>query len=62
MLWGIFAKKKGSRVDTSRHTVIKNAHPSWYSRMAWSGCKCFSKCNTALHSLGHAPIKWSLPA
>ncbi|KAA8497737.1 Uracil-DNA glycosylase [Porphyridium purpureum] len=50
LLWGAYAKKKGSRIDRSKHTVLESAHPSPLSanRGGWFGCKHFSKTNDAL--------------
>lgn len=61
MLWGNFAKSKVKLIDRARHIVIESAHPSPLSARFWFGCRCFSKCNEALVSLGHTPINWHLP-
>lgn len=61
LLWGNFARKKKSLIDCRRHIVIENAHPSPLSATLWWNCKCFSKCNEALSSLGHSPMNWNLP-
>lgn len=61
-LWGGFAKKKGKRIDRSRHAVVENAHPSPLSIKAWRGCRPFSKINAALLDAGKEPIDWALPA
>ena len=62
MLWGSYAQKKAAFVDTSRHLVLKAAHPSPLSaHSGFLGCKHFSKANAFLESRGLAPIDWALP-
>ena len=62
MLWGSYAQKKASFVDTSRHLVLKAAHPSPLSaHNGFLGCRHFSKANAFLESRGLAPIDWALP-
>lgn len=62
MLWGSYAQKKAAFVDTSRHLVLKAAHPSPLSaHNGFLGCRHFSQCNTFLESQGLAPIDWQLP-
>ena len=61
MLWGAYAHKKAANVDTSRHLVLKAAHPSPLSaHNGFLGCKHFSQCNAFLVSNGHPPIDWNL--
>ena len=61
VLWGndaITAKQ-----FLSNAIVIESAHPSPLSASrGFFGSKPFSKANTALIELGHAPIDWALPA
>jgi uracil-DNA glycosylase len=62
LLWGAYAQKKAAFVDTSRHLVLKAAHPSPLSaHNGFLGCRHFSKCNAFLESKGLPPIDWSLP-
>jgi uracil-DNA glycosylase len=62
LLWGAYAQKKAAFVDTSRHLVLKAAHPSPLSaHNGFLGCKHFSATNAFLTSKGLAPIEWSLP-
>lgn len=59
ILWGNYAQKKGNFIDTSKHLVIKSAHPSPLS--AYNGffdSKPFSKTNNYLISVGKTPIDW----
>lgn len=60
LLWGGFAKKKGSRIDRSKHHVLETGHPSPLSanRGLWFGNKHFSKTNSYLLGLGKAIINW----
>lgn len=62
LLWGSPARKKGARVDRSRHLVLETVHPSPLS--AYRGffeCRHFSKANAYLKSWGREPIYWQLP-
>lgn len=62
MLWGSYAQKKAAFVDTSRHLVLKAAHPSPLSaHSGFFGCRHFSKANAFLESRGTEPIDWALP-
>jgi len=62
MLWGSYAQKKASFVDTSRHLVLKAPHPSPLSaHSGFLGCRHFSKANAFLESGGLQPIDWALP-
>ena len=62
MLWGSYAQKKASFVDTSRHLVLKAPHPSPLSAHGgFFGCRHFSKANTFLEGKGLEPIDWALP-
>jgi uracil-DNA glycosylase len=62
MLWGTYAQKKAAFADTSRHLVLKAAHPSPLSaHSGFFGCRHFSKANAFLESRGMKPIDWALP-
>ncbi len=62
MLWGAYAQKKAAFVDTSRHLVLKAAHPSPLSaHNGFLGCRHFSKCGAFLQETGQQPIDWTLP-
>lgn len=60
MLWGGYAKKKGSKIDRTRHYILESGHPSPLSanRGYWFGNKHFSKANEYLISKGKNKIKW----
>ena len=62
LLWGGYAKKKGSRIDRSKHLVLTSGHPSPLSanRGLWFGNKHFSKTNEYLKEIGKEPINWQL--
>lgn len=63
VLWGSYAQKKGAFIDTKKHLVIKNVHPSPLSaHRGFFGSKPFSQINRYLESKGKKPIDWSLPA
>ena len=62
MLWGAYAQKKAAFVDTSRHLVLKAAHPSPLSaHNGFLGSRHFSKANAYLEAQGRTPIDWALP-
>ena len=64
MLWGAYAKKKASRVDESRHLVIRTSHPSPLhdsAKKGFFGSKFASKANDFLRENERTPIDWELP-
>lgn len=60
LLWGGYAKKKGSKIDASKHYILTSGHPSPLSanRGFWFGNKHFSKTNVFLESKGLHTIYW----
>jgi uracil-DNA glycosylase len=61
MLWGRFAQNKEALIDTSKHLVLKAAHPSPFSvHSGFFGCKHFSKANAWLREKGEKQIDWSI--
>ena len=60
LLWGGFAKKKITLIDTSKHHILTSGHPSPLSanRGLWFGNKHFSKTNELLKKMGKVPIHW----
>lgn len=60
LLWGGPAKKKGARVDRSRHLVLESGHPSPLSanKGHWFGNRHFSRTNEFLASKGKRVIEW----
>lgn len=60
LLWGGYAKKKGARIDKTKHLVLSTGHPSPLSanRGYWFGNKHFSKTNEYLKNTGREPISW----
>jgi uracil-DNA glycosylase len=60
MLWGGPAKKKGAKVNSSKHLVLTSGHPSPLAanRGYWFGNKHFSKTNEYLNKKGKEPINW----
>jgi uracil-DNA glycosylase len=62
VLWGGPAQKKTALIDTTRHVIVKGAHPSPLSaRHGFFGSKPFSAINRALAATGRAPIDWEIP-
>ena len=62
LLWGGFAKKKGAKVDQSKHHILTSGHPSPLSanRGFWFGNQHFSKTNQILKELGKTEINWEI--
>lgn len=59
LLWGSYAQKKGSFIDTSRNLILKSPHPSPLSaHRGFFGNKHFSKTNDYLIASGQTPIDW----
>lgn len=59
MLWGSYAQKKASFVDSSNNLILKAVHPSPLSAYrGFFGCRHFSQANEYLLSLGKTPINW----
>ncbi len=60
LLWGRFAQAKESLIDTSKHHILKAAHPSPFSVTGFFGCRHFSKTNALLISGGKTPVDWNI--
>lgn len=59
ILWGAYAQKKGSFIDTNKHLVLKSAHPSPLSaNSGFFGSHPFSKTNQYLQLHHQKPIDW----
>ena len=60
LLWGGYAKKKGARIDRSKHLILSSGHPSPLSanRGYWFGNKHFSQANDYFINSGKPPIRW----
>ncbi|MBL7772781.1 MAG: uracil-DNA glycosylase [Chitinophagaceae bacterium] len=59
ILWGRFAQEKERLIDTSKHEILKAAHPSPFSaHQGFFGCKHFSQTNYILKMLGKEEIVW----
>jgi uracil-DNA glycosylase len=62
VLWGNYAQKKLTLIDTTRHVVVQSAHPSPLSaRNGFWGSRPFSKINAALEAAGKPVIDWQIP-
>ena len=53
-------KKKGSKIDRTKHLILESGHPSPLSanRGYWFGNKHFIKTNDYLKSKGITEIEW----
>ncbi len=59
VLWGAFAQKKASLIDSTKHYIIQSAHPSPFSvYRGFYGSKPFSKINDFLKSKNKETISW----
>jgi uracil-DNA glycosylase len=59
LLWGNYAKQKGSIIDRVKHLVLESAHPSPFSaHSGFMGNKHFSKANDYLKTHSLEPIDW----
>jgi uracil-DNA glycosylase len=61
LLWGAFAQKKSSLINSKKHAILKTTHPSPLSAYrGFLGCKHFSKTNEILIKNNQQPIDWKL--
>ncbi|WP_188013384.1 uracil-DNA glycosylase [Photobacterium damselae] len=61
LLWGAHAQKKGKKINTQKHHVLKSAHPSPLSAYrGFFGCQHFSQTNTLLQAMNKTPITWQV--
>jgi uracil-DNA glycosylase len=61
MLWGNFAKEKGSHINEQKHLLLRATHPSPFAAdKGFFGCRHFSKANEYLVQHGKEPINWML--
>ena len=61
LLWGKFAQQKEVLIDSTKHLILKAAHPSPLSAYnGFWGCKHFSKTNQWLAEQGMELIDWNL--
>ncbi len=59
VLWGAFAQKKEELIDSSKHFILKSAHPSPFSvYRGFFGSRPFSKINDFLVSKNLNKIEW----
>lgn len=59
ILWGKYAQDKGSRIDESKHLVLKSPHPSPFSAdRGFFGSRPFGKANEYLDKNGIKIIDW----
>ncbi len=59
ILWGNYARSKGTLIDRSKHVVIESTHPSPFSaHNGFFGSKPFSKTNEYLEEHGEKAIEW----
>lgn len=59
MLWGNYAKNKGTHIDRSKHCVLESAHPSPFSAYnGFFGNNHFKKANEYLVAHNKKPIDW----
>jgi uracil-DNA glycosylase len=61
VLWGRYAQAKEKLIDTTKHFILKSAHPSPLSAYnGFFGSRPFSKINEILIRKGQDPVDWTL--
>lgn len=61
ILWGNYAQKKKTLIDTQKHSIIKSTHPSPFSAYnGFFGSKPFSRANDYLVKVGKEPVEWKV--
>ncbi len=61
ILWGSYARKKGSFIRKDRHMVIEGPHPSPLSSYrGFFGSRPFSRTNDYLRETGQSEIDWKI--
>ncbi len=60
LLWGGFAKNKSKRINSEKHCILINGHPSPLSanRGFWFGNSHFSSANSYLRNHQFTEVKW----
>ena len=59
LLWGSYAKKKGSVIDKSKHLILESSHPSPLGAYrGFIGCRHFSRTNKYLKKYNIKEINW----
>lgn len=60
LLWGGYAKKKSTLIDSGKHYILSSGHPSPLSanRGYWFGNKHFSKTNSLLEQAEQESLLW----
>lgn len=59
ILWGNYARQKGTMIDRTKHLVIESPHPSPFSAdKGFFGSKPFSTTNAYLIAQGEKAIEW----
>ncbi|ORZ01472.1 uracil-DNA glycosylase-like protein [Syncephalastrum racemosum] len=60
MLWGSYAQKKGAKIDSKKHLVLKSVHPSPLSaHRGFFDCGHFKKANEYLRQNAREPVNWN---
>ena len=59
ILWGNYARAKGTSIDRTKHLIIESPHPSPFSaHSGFFGSRPFSRANAYLLAHGETPIDW----
>lgn len=59
ILWGAYAGRKAELIDSSKHLILRSAHPSPLSASrGFFGNHHFSRANDYLVSQGKTPVEW----
>ncbi|WP_028869938.1 uracil-DNA glycosylase [Psychromonas arctica] len=61
LLWGSYAIKKSTLIDSNKHHILSAVHPSPLSAYrGFFGCQHFSKANNLLIAQNKTPIDWKV--
>ncbi|MBB1271909.1 uracil-DNA glycosylase [Psychromonas sp. SR45-3] len=61
LLWGSYAIKKSTLIDSNKHHILSAVHPSPLSAYrGFFGCQHFSKVNNLLIAQNKTPIDWKV--
>lgn len=59
LLWGAYARKKGTLINKQKHFVLESAHPSPFAAdRGFFGSRPFSRTNDILRKQGKKEIDW----
>lgn len=60
VLWGGPAQSYSKFIDSKKHRIVENIHPSGFNTAKWKQTTPFTNINKAFESLDKSPINWNL--